>query len=180
MRSKFLKIIVLTVPALALLLAFSIIPQLELPAPTGPYAVGQTVFRWVDNSRPEVMTDVPDDFREVNATIWYPAEPGTGTKSPYFSGLSKVDARFRACLNFDGLQRGGPFSMEETALLPEQPFIFITKESELPQKLIERIESMSESYWLLFTARLMIALQMARCFSPLYCHFLIRQIVLWP
>lgn len=309
MLSKFLKITFLIGLALVLLLAISIIPQLALPAPTGPYAVGQTVFRWVDTSRPEVMTGDPDDVREVIATIWYPAEPGTGTKSPYFPGLSKVskalvesgevewwevfglqfirsqnllnaelaknqtpypvlilspgngtniefytslasgiashgyivvglnhpydvaavelsngevaqydkdqwllevsahqaytaerikvrtadmlfaldqlesinsradsplwrmldlesvavaghslggisaseackaDIRFRACLNFDGLQRGGPFSMEETALAPDQPFIFITKESELHPMLIERFESMPEGYW---------------------------------
>ena len=90
MLSKFLKITFLIGLALVLLLAFSIIPQLAIPAPTGPYAVGQTIFRWVDTSRPEVMTSDPDDFREVIATIWYPAEPGTGTKSPYFPGLSKV------------------------------------------------------------------------------------------
>jgi predicted dienelactone hydrolase len=309
MLSKFLKITFLIGLVLVFLLAFSIIPQLALPVPTGPYAVGQTVFRWADTSRPEVMTGDPDDFREVIATIWYPAEPGTGTKSPYFPGLSKVskalvksgevewwevfglqfirsqnlldaklaknqapypvvilspgngtniefytslaseiashgyivvglnhpydvaavelsngkvapydkdqwllevsahqaytaerikvrtadmlfaldqlesinsradsllrrmldlesvavaghslggisaseackaDARFRACLNFDGLQRGGPFSMEETALPPDQPFILITKESELHPMLIERIESMPEGHW---------------------------------
>ena len=309
MPSKFLKITFLIGLALLLLLAFSIIPQLALPVPTGPYAVAQTVFRWVDTSRPEVMTADPDDFRDVIATIWYPAEPGTGTKSPYFPGLSKVskalvksgevewwevfglqfirsqnllnaeltknqapypvlilspgngtniefytslasgiashgyivvglnhpydvaavelsngevaqydkdqwllevsahqsytkervkvrvadmlfvldqlesinsradsplrrmldlesvavaghslggisasvackaDTRFRACLNFDGLQRGGPFSMEETALPPDQPFIFITKEAELNPMLIERFESMPEGDW---------------------------------
>jgi hypothetical protein len=263
----------------------------------------------VDTSRPEVITDDADDFREVITTIWYPAEPGTGTRSPYFPGLStvskaliesgeiaswqvfglqfvrsenllnaelaknqssyplllfspgngtniefytilaseivshgyivvglnhpydvavvelsageiapyhkaqwslepsahqaytaerikvrtadvmfvldqlkrvnsdadnplsgmldlgsvavaghslggitaaeacKADTRFRACLNFDGLQKGGPFSTEETAIPPGQPFIFITKESELHPLLIERFEAMSESYW---------------------------------
>ena len=309
MRSKFLKITILTGLVLLIALALSIISQLSLPAPTGPYVVGQTVFRWVDTSRPEIMTGDPDDFREVIATIWYPAEPGTGTKSPYFPGLSKVskalvesgevkswevfglqfirsqnlldaklaknqapypvvilspgngtniefytglaseiashgyivvglnhpydvaavelssgevapynknqwslepsahqaytaqrikvrtadmlfaldqleiidlsadnpfvgmldleslavaghslggitaseackaDIRFRACLNFDGLQRGGPFSMEETAVPPDQPFIFITKEAELNPMLIERFKSMPEGDW---------------------------------
>jgi hypothetical protein len=292
-----------------LLLALTIIPQLELPMHTGSYAVGQTVLRWVDTSRPEVMTDEPDDFREVIANIWYPAKSRTGTKSPYFPGLStvskalaesgevgqwevfglqfirsenmlnaelakspapypivilspgngtniefytslaseiashgyivvglnhpydvlavelsngevapynkaqwslepsahqaytaerikvrtadvlfaldqldsidssdesplsgmldlesvgvaghslggitasevcKADARFRACLNFDGLLKGGPFSTEETAIPPEQPFMFITKESELHPTLVKSFESMPESYW---------------------------------
>ncbi len=63
------------------------------------------------------------------------------------SEACKADSRFNACLNFDGLQRGGPFSMEETAIPPQQPFMFLTKESQLHPKLIERFESMPESYW---------------------------------
>jgi platelet-activating factor acetylhydrolase isoform II len=309
-RSKFLKLTFLAGLALLILFSCSIILQLELPKPSGPYAVGQTVFRWVDTSRSEVMTDDPDDFREVIATIWYPAGPGTGRVSPYFPGLSsvsgalvesgeveaweafglqfirshnlrdvkvspseapypvlilspgngtniefytilaseiasqgyivvgvnhphdvaavqlsngdvapydkdqwslepsahqaytaqrmkvrtadvlfaldqleglnsstnelfsgmldlesvavaghslggiaaseacKADERFDACLNFDGLQQGGPFSMEEIALPPRQPFMFVTKESELHAMLIERFESLTEGYWI--------------------------------
>lgn len=309
MRSKFLKIISITVLAIVIVLAVSILPNLQLPKPTGKYVVSQTVFRWVDPSRREVLTDDPDDFREVIATSWYPAEPGTGAIAPYFPGFSTVsksliesgevaqwevmglrfirsrnlsnaelansalsypvmilspgngtniefytilaseiashgyivvglnhpydvaavelsngrvadydkdqwllepsdhqaytaerikvrtvdvlfvldqleilnssagsrfagkldlnsvaiaghslggitaseackeDSLFRACLNFDGLQRGGPFSMDATAIPPEQPFLFLTKESQLPPKLIESFESTSESYW---------------------------------
>ena len=55
--------------------------------------------------------------------------------------------RFRSCLNFDGLQKGGPFSTEVTAIPPDQPFMFITKESQLHPKLIEKFESTHESYW---------------------------------
>jgi predicted dienelactone hydrolase len=61
----------------------------------------------------------------------------------------KADPRFQACLNFDGLQRGGPFSMEETAMPPEQPFLFLTKESRLHPRLLEQFESMPESYWVI-------------------------------
>jgi len=287
------------------MLSFSM--QLELPAPTGSYTVGRTIFRWVDSSRPEVLTDDPNDFREVIALVWYPAVQGTGTKGGYFPGLSavskvleesgevagwevlglrfvrsennleaepakdrgpfpivilspgngtnvefyaslaseiashgyivvglnhpydvaavelsdhkiaqfykdqesldrsanqvfiagrikvraldvifaldqlqdlnanspfagmldlksvavaghslggitaseacKADPRFKACLNFDGLQKGGPFSIEETAIPPYQPFMFITKESQLHPKLIEKFKSLKESYW---------------------------------
>src|SRR5688572_11265260 len=90
MRSRLLKLTFSAGLALLILFVWSIIPQLELPTPTGLYAVGQTVVKWVDTSRSEVMTDHPNDFREVIATIWYPAQPGTGTKSPYFPGLSTV------------------------------------------------------------------------------------------
>ena len=287
------------------MLSFSL--QLELPAPTGSYPVGRTIFRWVDSSRPEILTEDPNDSREVIALVWYPAESGTGTKAAYFPGLStlssaliesgqvtawevfglrfvrshnltnaaparndrpypilifspgngtniefynslaseiashgyivvglnhpydvaavelsdhtiaqfykeqesldrsanqafiaarikvrtldvifaldqlkglnangpfagmldlksvavaghslggltaseacKADPRFQACLNFDGLQKGGPFSTEATAIPPNQPFMFITKESQLHPKLIEKFKSMRESYW---------------------------------
>lgn len=63
------------------------------------------------------------------------------------SEACKADLRFKACLNFDGLQNGGPFSMAETAISPEGPFLFLTKESQLHPKLLERFETMHESYW---------------------------------
>ncbi|HEX2992480.1 MAG TPA: hypothetical protein VHO49_17480 [Anaerolineales bacterium] len=294
---------------LLILLAFSVYRQLELPEPTGHYSVGRTVFRWVDTSRPEVMTEDPGDFREVMAMVWYPAETGNGVNAGYFPGLpaisnalvqsrevawwevkdlrfirsdSRVDARplkdrapypvvlvlpgnatniefysvlaseiashgyivvglnhpydvpavelsngqiapydkeqwsldpaahqaytrerhpvktadvlfaldqlqflssnmdspfaglldlesiavaghslgglvaseackadprFKACINFDGLQQGGPFSMDESAIPPSQPFLFLTKESQLHPNLVEKFESTAESYW---------------------------------
>jgi dienelactone hydrolase len=292
---------------LFVVLTLPIYSQLEIPAPGGAFVVSQTIFRWVDTSRPEVLTADPNDFREVVAMVWYPAEPGTGVKAGYFPHLAslsdamiqsgevepwevfglrfirseslldaslvkaerpypvvilspgngtniefytslaseiashgyivvgvnhpydvaavelsagrvapydkeqwlldaeahqahiterikvrtvdvlftleqlddvnstgrfagimnldsvavaghslggitaseacKANRRFKACLNFDGLQKGGPFSMEETAVPPEQPFLFLTKESQLHPKLLERFESMSESYW---------------------------------
>ncbi|HSL28976.1 MAG TPA: hypothetical protein VK900_07240 [Anaerolineales bacterium] len=280
--------------------------QLELPAPTGPYNVSRTMIRWVDTSRPEVLTEDPDDFREVVAVAWYPAEPETGVQGGYFPNLRtlsdelmrsgevtlwevlglgllrssmlldsdpvkepfpvvilspgngtniefysilaseiashgyiviginhpydvaavelsdgevapydkaqwaldtqahqaytaerikvrtadvlfalgrldemnstgpfagamdldaiavaghslggitaseacKVNERFKACLNLDGLQAGGPFSMDETTLPPNQPFMFLTKEAQLHPRLLERFEAMTESYWI--------------------------------
>lgn len=293
---------------LIVVFAVSMYSQLELPAPAGPYTVGRTVFRWVDTSRPEVLTGDSDDFREVVAMVWYPAEPGTGVKAGYFPNLAsisdalveggevgwwevlglrfirsesrfdaspvkaeqsfpvlilspgngtniefysslaseivshgyivvglnhpydvpavelsngeiapydkeqwlleaerhqryiaerikvrtadvlfvlnqleqmnangplaglvnvdavgvaghslggitaseacKADLRFKACVNFDGLQRGGPFSAEEHATPPDQPFLFLTKEARLHPEILERFESISESYWI--------------------------------
>jgi hypothetical protein len=293
---------------LLLVLILSTHAQLALPAPTGPYAIGRTRIRWVDSSRPEVLTETLDDFREVAALIWYPAEAGSGVQAGYFPGLAavsdalvqsgevaswqvfglrfirsesrldaapfkesgtfpvvlfspgngtnvefysslageiashgfiviglnhpydvpavelsdgqiarydreqwtlsaeahqayaaerigvrmadmlyaleqldrmnargpfagiidpdavaaaghslggitaseacKADARFKACLNFDGIQRGGPFSADEMAIPPQQPFLFLTKESQLPPPTLERFESMPKAYWI--------------------------------
>ncbi|HEY3474369.1 MAG TPA: hypothetical protein VGK56_07135, partial [Anaerolineales bacterium] len=63
------------------------------------------------------------------------------------SEACKADTRIKACLNFDGIQKGGPFSMDETAIPPRQSFLFLTKESQLPAKWLERFESMPEGYW---------------------------------
>src|SRR5262245_59711311 len=62
----------------------------ELPAPTGKLAVGRTSFHWVDASRPEAMTDNPDDRRELMVTIWYPAESAAGETTPYIDNLDKL------------------------------------------------------------------------------------------
>ena len=309
MQLRLLKIISFTILALVIVIVLLIIPQLELPASTGPYVVGERVFRWVDPSRPEVLTDDPNDFREVVVLVWYPTKPGTDTNAGYFPGLStvsktlsesgevntlevfglqfirskillnadvakseipypvvilspgngtniefyaslaseiashgyivvglnhpydvpavelsdgdiapydksqwllepkahaaytferikvrtadvifaldqlealnsnadnpftgmlnldaiavaghslggitasevcKADSRFRSCINFDGVQSGGPFSLDESAIPPTQPFMFLTKESQLHPKFIESFESTSQSYW---------------------------------
>jgi dienelactone hydrolase len=44
-----------------------------LPTPSGSYAVGRTVFDWVDASRPEIFSKTPDIYRELIVWIWYPA-----------------------------------------------------------------------------------------------------------
>ena len=297
-----------------ILLTLSFSLQLELPAPNGSYAVGRTIFQWVDTARPEVLTEDPNDFREVPVLVWYPAVSGTGMEARYFPNLAavstelansgevgwweafglrfirssinldaepiknqgsfpvvlfspgngtdvefysslaseiashryivvginhpydvaavelsngrvapydkgqwsldakahqaytaerikvrtadvlfvmdqletmnsdvnnffagildldsvaiaghslggitasaacKADPRFKACLNFDGLQNGGPFSMDVSAVPPRQPFLFLTKESQLHPKLIESFESTDESYWVVIHA----------------------------
>lgn len=90
MRLKALRIAAVVGLALLLLLTLSIKLQLNLHAATGPYGVSETVFRWVDSSRLEVLTEDPNDFREVIALIWYPTERIQGISSPYFLNLAHV------------------------------------------------------------------------------------------
>jgi dienelactone hydrolase len=52
------------------------------------------------------------------------------------------DPRFKACLNLDGIQAGGPFSMFPEPPLLGQPFLFITKEERLHPNLIEQFEAL--------------------------------------
>jgi hypothetical protein len=43
------------------------------------------------------------------------------------SRVCKAIPRFLPCLNLDGWQRGGPFSTDESAEPPQQPFMLITR-----------------------------------------------------
>ncbi|MEF3111837.1 acetylhydrolase [Streptomyces chrestomyceticus] len=46
--------------------------RLVLPVPTGPYPVGTVSLHLVDRSRPDGIAG-PGHFRELMATVWYPA-----------------------------------------------------------------------------------------------------------
>jgi predicted dienelactone hydrolase len=59
----------------------ALFPIFRLPEPTGRYAVGTRYFYWVDKNRPDTYTPEPDDYREVSAQVWYPAELA-GHKEP--------------------------------------------------------------------------------------------------
>jgi pimeloyl-ACP methyl ester carboxylesterase len=50
-------------------------------------------------------------------------------------------AELLACLNLDGIQRGGPFSTSDHPVPPNQPFMMITKEPQLPPKTIALFEA---------------------------------------
>lgn len=70
--------------------------HLEVPEPTGPFAVGKTQSDWIDASRAEWMTAAPNDRRQVIAVTWYPAQPGTGGPPSYVRDLDKLGPQLRA------------------------------------------------------------------------------------
>lgn len=58
--------------------------RIELPRPTGPYAVGQEVLHLVDRNRPDPW--VPSSGpRQLMVSMYYPAHAGTGTPAPYMT-----------------------------------------------------------------------------------------------
>jgi pimeloyl-ACP methyl ester carboxylesterase len=64
--------------ALAFAISVSISGQAQqspLLAPTGPYAVGRTLFNWVDESRVDLLS--PKGYREIPVWVWYPASPAS-------------------------------------------------------------------------------------------------------
>ena len=55
-----------------------------LPTATGRYRTGRVAFQWIDNTRPELETRVPDDRRELLVYVFYPAGAANGVpRAPY-------------------------------------------------------------------------------------------------
>lgn len=51
-----------------------LLPIVNLPKPTGPFAVGKKSFRMIDSSCAEIFTEDPNDVRNLHVTTWYPAD----------------------------------------------------------------------------------------------------------
>lgn len=81
--------------------------HLQIPGPTGPYAVGREQHTWVDQARPETHTADPADRRTVAVQLWYPAVAGTGTPGPYVPELGSLA---------DGLAAAGIGRVEQWGL----------------------------------------------------------------
>ncbi len=65
-----------------------LLPVPQLPAVTGPYAIGTRTFHLIDESRGEIYTDDPADKREIMVQVWYPAEQDAqGEPAVYFEDL---------------------------------------------------------------------------------------------
>lgn len=66
-------------------------PLVELPSPSGPFAVGTTQFHFVDASRPEMHTANPVDQRELMVRAWYPATVDASSKvAPYLPNAGRI------------------------------------------------------------------------------------------
>lgn len=86
-----LTVLGLLVVALAALMLWGF-PVFQLPEPTGPYAVGTTYLQFVDDSRPETLTEDPDDTRAFAGRMWYPAEqPEDDDPLPYQEYQASLD-----------------------------------------------------------------------------------------
>jgi predicted dienelactone hydrolase len=72
---------------------------IRLPPPTGPYAVGRTLYLLADSARPEVHTSAPDDFRTLLVEVWYPAEVTGAQPGPYMNAGIAASFGLPAALN---------------------------------------------------------------------------------
>lgn len=48
--------------------------EIILPEPTGSYNVGRAIYHLIDENRPEVLSEDPDDVRELIVYVYYPSE----------------------------------------------------------------------------------------------------------
>lgn len=74
---------VFAVASLALLLALLFVEhktKIELPAPTGHFAVGRTAYAWVNDAEADDLAPPPAGKRTVLVWMWYPAAPSTPDK----------------------------------------------------------------------------------------------------
>ena len=55
--------------------------------------------------------------------------------------LCKSDRRVDACLNLDGQAAGGAFGTDSEDQAPEQPYMFLTKETEMHEEIATRFEA---------------------------------------
>src|SRR5437764_2334900 len=46
--------------------------EVTLPAPTGPLAVGRSLYDWTDDTTPDTLAPVAGTRRELLVWIWYP------------------------------------------------------------------------------------------------------------
>jgi predicted dienelactone hydrolase/cyclophilin family peptidyl-prolyl cis-trans isomerase len=66
-------------------LAIYFFPVMDLPAPSGEFAVGVRDFELQDASRPGLMAPSPQDPRRLLVRVWYPANLTDGLqRRPYF------------------------------------------------------------------------------------------------
>jgi predicted dienelactone hydrolase len=69
----------------------ALMPVFSFAKPTGPYAVGTTLYDWADEKRGEDYTEDPSDHRELMVQIWYPAEQDRKIKpAPYIANVPAV------------------------------------------------------------------------------------------
>jgi predicted dienelactone hydrolase len=72
---------------------------IELPAPTGPYKIGTTVWHVTDAARPETFA-APGVHRQVEVMAWYPAASDHGQPAPYLrEGLAELPPFLKTALS---------------------------------------------------------------------------------
>ena len=102
-------VVILGIGALFITLWLEHRTGLTLPTPSGPLAVGRTIYAWADEEHPDTLSPVPGTKREFVVWIWYPSaapRSATAQTSEYLpSGLRAAVERGRPALMNNFLTR---------------------------------------------------------------------------
>lgn len=81
--------------------------EITLPSPTGPFAVGRTLYDWTDPDTPDALAPVPGARRELQVWVWYPAavQPGAAADDYVPAALRPPGGRGDGALLFRLLTR---------------------------------------------------------------------------
>jgi len=63
---------------------------ITLPTPTGPFAVGRTMYAWINNAETDELAPSPGTKREVVVWIWYPAARTSAAPAEYLPAPWRV------------------------------------------------------------------------------------------
>ncbi len=61
------------------------VPPISLPTPTGLYAIGTSLYHFIDTARQDLHSENPHEKRELLIQMWYPAIPSNEPKKNYAS-----------------------------------------------------------------------------------------------
>jgi dienelactone hydrolase len=98
--------------ATSVILAFSlvgtagaawILPPISIPEGSGHYAVGMDTKVWVDRTRDVRGENQQGQERSLPATIWYPAEGGSGEPAAYLPGRERAAELSNGLANLYGI-----------------------------------------------------------------------------
>ncbi|MFK7948092.1 MAG: hypothetical protein AB8G11_10895 [Saprospiraceae bacterium] len=93
---KWLNITVRSLSVLLILIGTALayfLPVFEFPTPTGKFSVSKKTMTLIDSTRQEMITEAPDDLREIGLSIWYPSNEVLEKTEKYLSdGLSAAFA----------------------------------------------------------------------------------------
>ncbi|MCL4248005.1 MAG: hypothetical protein KJ065_07640 [Anaerolineae bacterium] len=84
-------LLVLVIAAIAIAVIAWSRGLVHFPPLTGQYPVGKVDYYLLDESRPEIFSEAPDDLRELMVTIYYPADiPEDASPAPFTEGALKT------------------------------------------------------------------------------------------
>ncbi len=95
----------------------TLFPIIELKPLTGEYAVGTANYLVVDEERPEIYSDDPNDVRRLNMQIWYPAELNGEPRAPYIPNLEVGGSALANVFNFPS------FLLNHTRLIKTRSYV---------------------------------------------------------